>query len=173
LHLVTAADGALDFYNLDNNEARAEDPKLAIKLDRTLQRAWCYHPEFYVVDNSGDGFNEKIMKAENYILKTLGMPTSTEFHKKFLVRDPEEKLFNYLAKQYGQIVFYIKDCILENTDEEMIYLRKRVIQCLILDYQRKQFLPERKEEVYQGQANINKGKYFLERVQLPVRIEQR
>ena len=33
LHLVTAADGAKDFYVLDNNEARYEAAERAIEVD--------------------------------------------------------------------------------------------------------------------------------------------
>ena len=43
IHLVTAADGAADFYQLDNNEARSEDLKVAIKVDNDIREAWKGH----------------------------------------------------------------------------------------------------------------------------------
>lgn len=45
LHLVTAADGAEKYYNLDDNTARYEtDPKVAIETDKRLENAWAGHP---------------------------------------------------------------------------------------------------------------------------------
>jgi hypothetical protein len=36
LHLVTAADGAEDYFTLGNNEARSENMKQAVMLDKRL-----------------------------------------------------------------------------------------------------------------------------------------
>jgi hypothetical protein len=45
IHLVTAADGAEEFYSLDNNAARYErDLSVAIDTDRRTQNAWTGHP---------------------------------------------------------------------------------------------------------------------------------
>lgn len=46
LHLVTAADGAEEFYTKANNEARFEDVKEAVKSDKRTQLAWVGHPYF-------------------------------------------------------------------------------------------------------------------------------
>ena len=46
LHLVTAADGALDYYSKKSNESRYEDEEAAISTDRRTQMAWCGHPHF-------------------------------------------------------------------------------------------------------------------------------
>lgn len=46
IHLVTAADGAREFYTLSNNAARTESPELAIKLDKMTQEAWNGHPYY-------------------------------------------------------------------------------------------------------------------------------
>ena len=86
--MVTAADGAPEFYQTMNNEARSEDIDIAIALDRRLQKAWSMHPNSYIVDNSFGEFDKKVQQAQNFILKMLGMPVSTEFHKKYSVRNP-------------------------------------------------------------------------------------
>ena len=50
IHMVTAADGASDFYN-KGNEARYEDIKNAIDVDHRLRHAYFGHSRFYIVDN--------------------------------------------------------------------------------------------------------------------------
>ncbi len=60
-HLVTAADGAIDFYTTENNCARTETPEEAIVLDRRLISAWSNHPYFKVIDNSTD-FENKLRR---------------------------------------------------------------------------------------------------------------
>jgi predicted ATPase len=47
-HLVSAADGAREFYQLDNNPARSETPEEACALDKKTQRCWAGHPHLYV-----------------------------------------------------------------------------------------------------------------------------
>ncbi len=46
LHLVTAADGAREFYTLANNESRYEDIDQAIDSDRRTQMAWIGQPYY-------------------------------------------------------------------------------------------------------------------------------
>ena len=60
-HLVTAADGAMDFYTTENNTARTETPAQAIELDKKLLSAWTGHPHLRVIDNSTT-FENKIKK---------------------------------------------------------------------------------------------------------------
>ena len=60
-HLVTAADGAEEFYTLDNNEARTETPEEARELDKKTYNAWVGHEKLYRFDNSTD-FETKIKR---------------------------------------------------------------------------------------------------------------
>lgn len=46
IHLSSAADGAMEYYTLGNNEARHESVSFAIELDSKLQEAWINHPNF-------------------------------------------------------------------------------------------------------------------------------
>ena len=46
IHMVTAADGAEEFYSKENNAARYESCKEAIESDRKLINAWVGHPHF-------------------------------------------------------------------------------------------------------------------------------
>ena len=56
IHMVTAADGATDFYTDSNNEARYESVDQAIALDRKLINAWVGHPHFSIISNKDVNF---------------------------------------------------------------------------------------------------------------------
>ena len=54
IHLVTAADGAIDFYTKSNNTARTETPAEAIDNDRKVRDAWAsIHHNVAVIPNGG------------------------------------------------------------------------------------------------------------------------
>lgn len=63
IHLVTAADGAIEFYKVEG--PRTESPDEAIALDRKTKKAWEDHPRQIIIDNSGDFNNkmERLIKA--------------------------------------------------------------------------------------------------------------
>lgn len=60
LHLVTAADGAIEYYEWNdpskkdcgNNAARSESPEEAIRKDKLTKNAWIGHPHLRIFDNS-------------------------------------------------------------------------------------------------------------------------
>jgi len=87
VHLLTAADGAPEYYSGDGNPARLENTmEDAIKADTRTRNAWLGHPRFVVVDNS-TCFEEKIKKTLNIILHHLGYPAQVGEERRFLVRD--------------------------------------------------------------------------------------
>ena len=77
LHLVTAADGAAEFYTTSNNEARTEGVDLACTLDKKLRGAWTGHPHLRVISNS-ENFENKIRRVLREISKVLGIPEPIE-----------------------------------------------------------------------------------------------
>lgn len=85
IHMVTAADGALDYYTSENNVARYEDAKGAVSLDKKLINSWIGHPHFHIIDNRDNGFQKKIDFCLNTVLKFIGLPTPNSFYKKFLL----------------------------------------------------------------------------------------
>lgn len=87
-HLVTAANGAEDFYTLENNSARTEDVETARMLDEKLISAWTGHPHLRVIDNSGD-FEDKIHRLLSEIASFLGEPEPFEIERKFLIEYPD------------------------------------------------------------------------------------
>lgn len=44
IHMVTAANGAEEFYTLENNEARTETPDVARLIDDSLIKVWTGSP---------------------------------------------------------------------------------------------------------------------------------
>ena len=50
VHMVTAAEGAEEFYNL-SNEARYEDAAGARERDHKLRQAYLSHSKYMMVDN--------------------------------------------------------------------------------------------------------------------------
>ena len=90
MHLVTAANGAAEFYTGENNEARYETIEEAIELDKKLINSWTGHPHLSIIDNrKASGFNEKINSCINSVYKVIGLPTDTTYHKKFLLIMPQ------------------------------------------------------------------------------------
>lgn len=92
IHLVTAADGAEEAYNLDN-AARTETIEQAIQLDRNTLNSWIGHPKLIKIDNS-TSFEEKMKRAINSICNILGEPIPEKEYK-YLVELPDE---NFLSK---------------------------------------------------------------------------
>jgi len=69
-HLVTAANGAIDYYTLSNNDARVESPEEATELDNRLINAWKSNKNFCVIDNSTD-FESKLNRLTDAIINLL------------------------------------------------------------------------------------------------------
>ena len=90
-HLVTAAKGASEFYNL-NNGARRESLEEAIDADERTLNAWVGHPHLRVIDNSTD-FEHKMRRLVREITDFIGADQPYEIERKFLIEFPNlEKL---------------------------------------------------------------------------------
>ena len=72
IHLVTAANGALEHYTKANNEARSETPEEAIELDKRTLEAWLSHKKLEVIDNSTN-FELKLERTINVIYTQLNL----------------------------------------------------------------------------------------------------
>jgi len=89
-HLVTAADGAVSHYTLENNKVRHESPEQAIQADKKTQRAWVGSPHLYVLDNSTD-FEGKMTRLVDIIAKIVGLPSNLKRRSaKFLLSAPPD-----------------------------------------------------------------------------------
>ena len=71
LHLVTAADGAEQFYASLSNEARYESSEEAVEKDKNLRRAYMSHAKWTMIGNNFKDFNSKINAAKFEVQKFL------------------------------------------------------------------------------------------------------
>lgn len=89
LHLVTAADGAEEFYTIETNanryeQANEEGLKIARMLDHKVFDAWFTHPHVRVIDNSSD-FDLKLNRVLTEISQVLELPLPVKEERKYIV----------------------------------------------------------------------------------------
>ena len=87
-HLVSAADGAAEFYTTENNAARYETVEEAIQIDRKLIAAWTGHPHFVVIDNMTD-FEQKMKNLIKAISDFLNVDHAVDLEKRYLISCPD------------------------------------------------------------------------------------
>lgn len=92
-HLVTAANGAEDYYNKNNNSARYENLEEARKKDEEILAVWTGTSHLRVIDNSTD-FENKIKRLINETKAFLGIPEPLEIERKFLIEYPDIDMLN-------------------------------------------------------------------------------
>jgi CYTH domain-containing protein/predicted ATPase len=89
LHLVSAADGAEQFYTTSTNAQRYEKMddeglRLARLLDKKVIAAWTGHTHLRVINNHED-FEKKINRVIKEISFVLGLPQPIEEERKYIV----------------------------------------------------------------------------------------
>ncbi|SET19031.1 AAA family ATPase [Prevotella sp. kh1p2] len=84
LHLVSAADGAEQFYTTTNNKQRTEGLELARLLDKKVIEAWTGHPHLRVINNHED-FDNKLNRVLKEISNVLGIPQPIDEERKYIV----------------------------------------------------------------------------------------
>ena len=90
LHLVSAADGAEQYYTTANNAQRYEQAdeaglQLARDLDKKVMAAWKDHPCLRVIGN-GQDFERKLRRVLTKISEVLGLPQPIQEERKYIVR---------------------------------------------------------------------------------------
>lgn len=86
IYFVTAADGAEEFFTLENNAQRTETPAQARELDKKTRDAWMGHQHLRIIDNSTD-FDGKIHRGLMALARVLNMPEPREIERKFVVQN--------------------------------------------------------------------------------------
>ncbi len=119
IHLVTAADGAIEFYTGENNPARIETPEEAVKIDMKIRECWLGHPHLKIIDNTTD-FENKIARAFYAILSILYMPVPLPITKRYLIKD-----IDFKSLPVHQIVQIEKLFLRSKEKNEGIYIKKR------------------------------------------------
>ena len=89
LHLVSAADGAEQFYTTSNNASRNEAAderglQIARMLDKKVIDAWTGHPHLRVINNHVD-FDKKLNRVLKEISNVLALPQPIEEERKYIV----------------------------------------------------------------------------------------
>ncbi len=90
LHLVSAADGAEQYYTTANNAQRYEQMseeglRIARTLDKKVIKAWTGHSHLRVINNHDD-FNAKMKRVLKEIGGVLGLPQPIELERKYIVK---------------------------------------------------------------------------------------
>jgi len=119
IHLVTAADGAEEYYTGANNAARIETPDEARSIDKKTIESWLGHPHFKIIDNRTD-FEGKIKRTFETISEMLGIHLPLDIYEKYLVRSVTyDKLPNHQIIQMEEVYLRAR-----NRAEE-VHIRKR------------------------------------------------
>ena len=89
LHLVSAADGAEQYYTVATNSTRYEQAteeglQIARDLDKKVNKAWTGHPHLRVINNHDD-FDTKLRRVLKEISNVLGIPQPIEEERKYIV----------------------------------------------------------------------------------------
>ena len=89
LHLVSAADGAEQYYTTATNATRYEQAneeglRIARELDKKIINAWTGHPHLRVINNHDD-FEAKLNRVLNEIAKVVGLPQPAQEEQIFRV----------------------------------------------------------------------------------------
>ena len=89
LHLVSAADGAEQFYTTANNKERRETAdeeglRMARELDKRVIAAWTGHPHLRVINNH-ENFEAKIHRVLKEISNVLGLAQPITEERKYVV----------------------------------------------------------------------------------------
>ena len=90
LHLVSAADGAEQYYTTATNATRYEQAneeglRIARELDKKVIKAWTGHPHLRVINNHDD-FEKKLNRVLKEISKVVGLPQPVQEERIFRVR---------------------------------------------------------------------------------------
>ncbi|XP_075589280.1 TRPL translocation defect 14 isoform X3 [Dermatophagoides farinae] len=128
VHLVTSADGAEEYYNIEGNPVRTEGLELARELDRKTMEAWVGHPYMDVIDNSTD-FDTKMRRLISALCRRVGIEASDrlqdESHKiKFLVNGPPPSTSSMSMPPY-QDFDVVHDYLITSNPKIQSRIRKR------------------------------------------------
>ena len=110
LHLVSAADGAEQYYTTANNAQRNEPMteeglRIARSLDKKVIHAWTGHPHLRVINNHDD-FEAKMRRVIKEISSVLCLPQPIEEERKYIIemtgKLPDDCIESDIAQTYLQ-----------------------------------------------------------------------
>lgn len=119
LHLVTAADGAREYYTTTNNKARTETAEEAIEKDRQTLDSWVGHKKICILGNEVS-FDDKIHNVIKTIYEELGDPYPIQKQSKFLV----DKIDFDKLKDKHLVKLELEQFFIEASDSQDVMVRK-------------------------------------------------
>eukprot|EP01015_Nassula_variabilis_P029835 TRINITY_DN6472_c0_g1_i2.p1 TRINITY_DN6472_c0_g1~~TRINITY_DN6472_c0_g1_i2.p1 ORF type:complete len:245 (+),score=51.05 TRINITY_DN6472_c0_g1_i2:66-800(+) len=112
LHMVTAAEGAPEFYLSESGFQSGEDIlEDAVNQDKKTINAWLGHPHLKIIDNSEKGFDKKMIRCLQTILKFIGLPVNHQTFKKYLVENDFQ-----IPAELKQENFTVEEIFLKHED---------------------------------------------------------
>jgi hypothetical protein len=105
IHLVTAADGALEFYQWNDptsitklSNVAMESPDEALHKDKATREIWSCHPNHHIVETF-PRFEDKLDKTMSIIFQALGEKQPSKVLQKFIIKTPSESFL----EQFEQV----------------------------------------------------------------------
>ncbi|KAM3963562.1 LOW QUALITY PROTEIN: TRPL translocation defect 14 [Aphomia sociella] len=125
VHMVSAANGAEDFYSTEDHACRSEGVELARVLDYNAAAAWIGHPYFDVIDNSTD-FDKKMNRLIACVCQKIGIDTGDRLNvnskkRKFLVKAPLPPDTEFPFQDFDVVHNYLQS----DVRKAQVRLRKR------------------------------------------------
>lgn len=119
-HLRTAALGAEEHYNSENNKHRFENLDQARVSDEKTLNAWIGHNHLRIIDNSTD-FEGKMKRLLRSVCNALSIPAPLEIERKFLINPVDLNAFGI----YHQEIEIEQVYITSPHPDEIVRIRKR------------------------------------------------
>ena len=154
LHLVSAADGAEQYYTTANNAQRYEQMneeglRVARSLDKKVIHAWTGHPHLRVINNHDD-FEAKMHRVLKEISSVLALPQPIVEERKYIVNVtgpmPEDAIESHITQTYlkgypdaeerlrkhcwGQKVVYVHTTKKQTAEHEELVTERQINQHL-------------------------------------------
>lgn len=98
--MVTAADGAIHAYTLENNAARSEGLEQARELDVNLQNCYTGHANHIIIKNKpGRSFEHKIRRCLEEVKRVVGLDSDSGLE----LKPAKYLLFENIKKWPGEV----------------------------------------------------------------------
>jgi hypothetical protein len=124
-HLVTAANGAIQYYGDATNSTRYETVEGACDVDLKLQAAWVGHPRVYIFDNSTD-FEGKMQRIVKCMIRLVGLPSTQKAFKRYLIAAPPAELpVKCEIFDVTKVYILVKEADHKSSNEAFSFIRKR------------------------------------------------
>ena len=162
LHLVSAADGAEQYYTTATNATRYEQVneeglRIARELDKKVIRAWTGHPHLRVINNHDD-FQNKLNRVLNEISTVVGLPQPPHDERVYRVEIVGEVPESSREWSGGKVVILHRSK--KRISETEVIETERKVDNNLYEQMLQQADPYRQTIVKRRQSFIWKGQFF-------------